>query len=105
MENEKKPDKREIKDDNTLTANSEFGFLYKKCQKIRPYVLSMIALVPEYMEALKSYDGELNDETIYEIVRDEYLKMYNAHNSKRVARNIVNKISKDVKGDSLAWFK
>lgn len=45
-----------------LQANKELGFLYKKCS-IRPYVISQMALVPEYVEAIKAYKGEINKRT------------------------------------------
>ncbi len=113
MENEKKPESKKILNDDErkaqgrliLPTNKEFGFLYKKCQKIRPWVLSEITLVPEFMEALRSYEGTLDDDAVFEIIKKRYIEMYEKKQSYRTARAVMNAISKDVKGDSSAWQK
>lgn len=87
-----------------LNTNEEFGFLYKKTS-IRPSVISLIAFVPEYMEALRNFNGTLDDQSIYEIIKSEYKKILNEGKGDRYSRSIMKRISKDVKGDSLAWQK
>ncbi len=86
-----------------LKNNDEVGFLYKKCKKIRPSVISMLVFVPEYMNAIKNYTEYINDEVLYEILRTEFKTMCKNGRDYRTARGIMNKVSKDVKGDSLAW--
>lgn len=86
-----------------LVRNKELGFLYKKCKKIRPYVISQIALVPEYIEALKAYTGSLDDDSVYEVIKGTFKNMLADGKGYRTARDAMNKISKDVKGDSFAW--
>ena len=85
-----------------LQANKELGFLYKKCS-IRPYVISQMAFVPEYVEAIKAYKGEINNQVVYEIVRKVYLKMLSEGKNFRTASDVMNKVSKDVTGDSATW--
>lgn len=85
-----------------LQANKELGFLYKKCS-IRPYVISQMALIPEYVEAIKAYKGEINNQVVYEIVRKVYLKMLSEGKNFRTATDVMNKVSKDVTGDSATW--
>ena len=87
---------------SNLGRNGEFGFLYKKLS-IRPYVISLIELVPEYMDALKSSKAPLNDKTVYEIIKNTYIQMYNNGEDSKTSRNILNKISQDVMGSSHAW--
>ena len=82
---------------------NELTFLYKKCQKIRPWVISQMALVPEYMSALKEYTGNLDDESVYRIISYVYRDMLSNGQGYRTARDVVNKVSKDVRGDSSAW--
>lgn len=86
-----------------LLPNTEMGFLYKKCTCIRPYVISQLALVPEFMDALKSFNGSFNDEVVYNILKDVSQKMIQDGTMYRTARGIMNKISKDVKNNSFAW--
>lgn len=94
-----------MSDDNkgTLKPNNELGFLYKKCKKIRPSVISSLVFVPEYIDAIKAYGGFINDEVLYEIIREKFMEMCGNGNGYRTARSIINKISKDVKGDTFAW--
>lgn len=89
--------------ENKLKNNDEVGFLYKKCKKIRPSVISMLVFVPEYMNAIKKYTGYINDEVLFEILRKEFKTMCENGTAYRTARGIMNKISKDVKGDSSFW--
>lgn len=90
--------------DSTLKHNDEMGFLYKKCKLIKPYVISLIALVPEFMDALKAYTGTLDDNSVYEIIKETYKSMMSNGNTYRTARDAMNKISRDVKGDSGFWL-
>ena len=82
---------------------NELWFLYKKCKRIRPVVISKIQLVDEYMQALREYPGSLNDETVFEIIRDVYNGMCERGESYRTARDVVNKVSRDLYGDPHAW--
>lgn len=86
-----------------LKNNDEVGFLYEKCKKIRPSVISMLVFVPEYMNAIKNYVGYINDDVLFEILRKEFQIMCDNGTAYKTARGIMNKVSKDVKGDSSAW--
>lgn len=85
-----------------LGRNSELGFLYKKLS-IRPSIISKMALVPEFVEALKSYSGALDDHTVYEVIKKTYKQMLLDGKSYRTARDVMNKVSKDVTGESSTW--
>ena len=87
----------------TLSRNEELGFLYKNCTKIRSYVISEIALVPEFMESLKGYTGTLDDGSVYEVLKKTYKQMLADGKGYRTAKAVVSKISKDVTGDSASW--
>jgi len=87
-----------------LQSNKELGFLYKKCS-IRPYVISQMALVPEYVEAIKAYTGEVNNQIVYDAVKSVYLKMLSEGKNTRTSTDVMNKVSKDVTGDSATWRK
>lgn len=78
------------------------GFLYKKCS-IPPYIISSIADVPEYLNAVKVFDGDLNDNSIYEIIRDAYVRMLSEKKFSSIARSVMRNISKSVKGNSDLW--
>lgn len=86
-----------------LGRNSELGFLYKKLT-IRASVISQIAFVPEYVEALKTFSGTLNNKTVYEVIKSTYKQMLSEGKSYRTARDVMNKVSKDVTGDSSSWM-
>lgn len=88
--------------DSKLGRNEELSFLYKKLS-IRPYVVTLIAMVPEYMDALKSTKETLNDNSVYEIIKKTYLQMCDEGKSYKTARDVMNKVSRDVMGDSSAW--
>lgn len=97
----------EISINKTVGINKEVGFLYKKCTKIKPSVISAMALVPEFINVVKQYDGDINDEVVYELLRKEAKEMYNRGKGGlyRTARDVMKKVSRDVKGDTLAWEK
>ncbi len=85
---------------------NEIRVLYHKCEKIRPWVISEMGYVPEYMRVVRQvYEdgGVLNDQVIFQIVRDVYKELYRQGNGYKKARDVVNKISKDVYGDPHAW--
>lgn len=92
------------KEEHVLDHNDDLGFLYKKTS-IRPGVISKLNFVPEFIEALKVYDGCLNDISVYEVLKKTYKQMLADGKSYRTARDIMNKISKDVMGDGSAWHK
>lgn len=85
-----------------LKPNTELGFLYKKTH-IRPGVISAMALVPEFMEALKAYQGSLTDQSVYEVLKETYKQMLADGKNYRTARDVMNKVSMDVTGDSFTW--
>lgn len=87
----------------TLKSNTEFGFLYKKLTRIRPNVISKIALVPEYMDALKEYKGTFSDEVVYRIIMETFKKMLADGKGYYTARDVMNKVSRDVTGSSSTW--
>lgn len=89
--------------DKKLATNKELGFLYKKCKKIRPSIISQIVFCPEFTKIIKDYKGEINDEVIFELLSAKFREMCSDNTDYRTARGIINKISKDVKGDSFAW--
>ena len=86
-----------------LEANKEFGFLYKKSQKLKPTTISQIALIPEFCEVLQNYTGELTDDVIYEVLSVKFAEMWKNHNGYRRAHDTINKVSRDIKGDTSAW--
>lgn len=88
---------------NILQRNEEFGFLYKNCKKIRAYVISQIALVPEFMQALREFDGTLDDNTVYEVLKKTYIQMLADGRGYRTAKSALNKVSKDVTGNTATW--
>ena len=79
------------------------SFLYKKCTLIKSGVISKLALVPEYMEALNDFRGNLDDQSVYEIVKAVYKKLYDEGRGSDTARSILKQISRDVTGDSQTW--
>lgn len=95
----------EISINKTVGINREVGFLYKKCKKIKPSVISAMALVPEFIEVIKAYEGSIDDETVYELLREKSKEMYNRGKGGlyRTARDVMKKVSRDVKGDTLVW--
>lgn len=97
----------EISINKTIGINKEIGFLYKKCTKIKPSVISKMAVVPEFISVIKEYKGDINDETVYELLRAKSKEMYNKGNGGlyRSARDVMKKVSRDVRGDTLAWEK
>jgi hypothetical protein len=85
-----------------LLPNKKLGFLYRK-SSLKANVISKIALVPEFMAALKSYHGELKDEVIYEILKETTKQMIANKVCYRTALDVMNKVSKAVTGDSFTW--
>lgn len=95
----------EISINKTVGINREVGFLYKKCKRIKPSVISAMALVPEFIEVIKGFEGDINDEIVYELLRKKSKEMYNQGKGGlyRTARDVMKKVSRDVKGDALEW--
>lgn len=91
-----------MEDKHSLKRNQEFSFLYKNTS-IRGMVISKMTFVPEYMDALRAYKGTLDDNAVYEVIRATYLKMLENGTAYKTAKDVLRKVSKDVKGDSLAW--
>lgn len=90
------------KRNTNLGRNAELGFLYK-IVSYRANVISEMAFVPEYIEAIKSYSGDLNDRAVYEVIKITYKKMLADGKSYRTARDVMLKVSKDYTGDSMTW--
>lgn len=97
----------EISINKTVGINREVGFLYKKCTKIKPSVISAMALVPEFISVIKEYKGDIDDEVVYELLRAKSKEMHNKGKGGlyRTARDVMKKVSRDVKGDTLVWEK
>ena len=87
-----------------LVHNDDLGFLYKK-SSFRPIIITKIALVPEFMEAIKSCKRTLTDEVIYGVLRETYLEMIFTGKKTAKATDIMNCISKDLFGSSSSWRK
>lgn len=85
-----------------LRANKELGFLYRRCS-IRPYVISQMALIPEFVEAIKGCTGEVNNQVVYETIKDVYIKMLSEGRNTRTSTDVMNKVSRDVTGSSATW--
>ena len=91
---------------NNAIPLNELRFLYSKCKKIRPRLISLIQLVPEYIEALKRAQGNgviFDDYEVFEIVQEEWMKLYNSNSGYRTAYKVITGISKDLYGDQNAW--
>lgn len=86
-----------------LPHNDKLGFLYKKTEKIRPVAISAIALCPEFTKAICSYEKDLNDDSIYEILKSVSNELYRNNNLYKTARDVMNSVSKSVKGYPSAW--
>lgn len=96
MNNEKK---HEFK----LVPNTEIGFLYRKCKKIKPGTISMMNWVPEFNEVIKNYQGGFNDEVVFQLVSIKFNEMYANGEAYRTATRVIKKISREVTGDPNAW--
>lgn len=90
-----------------IRVNKEVGFLYKKCKKIKPSVITALALVPEFVEVIKQFKGDINDEAVYRLLREKSKEMCNQGDDSlyRVARDVMKKVSRDVRGNTLLWEK
>lgn len=84
-------------------SENELSFLYGKLAFIRINTIKAMAFVPEYVEAIKAYEGKLNDKAVYEIVRNAYVQILKSLKPHKLAKEIVRDISKDVMGDHMAW--
>ena len=85
---------------------NELGFLYKKCKIIRPGVISLIGLVPEYMEPLKMAAESgvyFDDYVVFRIIQKSWDTLRANGREYRTARQAINAISKDIYGDPHAW--
>lgn len=87
-------------------SNDEFGFLYKKCKTVKPIIISAIANIPEFMEAIRDADVSgifWCDQTLYDVLRRKSLKMVKDGVAYHSATNIMNRISKAVTGSADTW--
>jgi len=73
-------------------------FLYKKCVKLRPSVITDLAWVPEYMDALEAYKGSINDNVVLDIVGLTHAELVAAGKDYRFANKVFEKIYADVNG-------
>lgn len=96
---------KKISINKEVGINREVGFLYKKCKKIKPSVISEMALVSEFVEVVKGFNGDINDEVVYELLCAKSKEMYNRGKGGlyRTARDVMKKVSRDVKGDTHFW--
>lgn len=85
-----------------IDPNEDLGFLCR-CTSIKPVTISLISLVPEYVVALKEHDGRLNDEAVYRILKSKFNDMLSNGQAYRTARKVINRVSKDVTGNSTSW--
>lgn len=99
--------KNEVSINKTVGINKELSFLYVKCKKIKPSVITEMALVPEFMQVIKEYEGTITDEVVYALLREKSKEMYARGKGGlyRTARDVMKKVSRDVKGDTLIWEK
>lgn len=89
-----------------VLINSEFAFLYKKCKKVKPHVISSITLVSEYMDAIReavNANVSINDEVLYDIIKSTYFHMLDENKGYKTARRVMNAISRDLTGDTVSW--
>ncbi len=89
-----------------IGANPYVGFLYKKCKLIRPSTISKMQYVPEFIEAIKALEGtevEINDNIVYNTLKDVMSRMVLEGRSYHNASGVMNRISKEVIGDPSAW--
>ena len=81
-----------------------FGFLYK-ISHLKQTTLSSIAYVPEFISAMKQFKGDLSDKQIYSILKTEIIKMKLSGTCTSSATNVMNKVSKEVTGETTTWRK
>ena len=87
-------------------TESGLGFLHKKCVRIKHGTLSRIQFAPEYIDALKDAVNSgiiLDDDRVFQILRDTYLKLYNGNVYNSIERRVLCGVSKDLFGDPHAW--
>lgn len=84
---------------------SDLRFLYKKCKKIKPYTITAILRIPQFVDALSKHSGFIDDEVVYEVLRERYIQMMDDGKSFRPATNVLNQVSLAVVGDKSAWRK
>lgn len=62
-----------------------------------------IAKVYQYVEAIRRYEGSINYNALYEIIKTEYLIMLKNGTARSTDTRCLKRVSKLVKGDSFAW--
>lgn len=80
----------------------EFRFL-KEISGIDIDIAFKISFIPEFVEALKSFDGELDSETAYEVLKTVSNQMIKDGKMRKNVRQTMNHVSKFVKGDNRLW--
>ena len=65
-------------------------------------VLKSILLVPEYSTALLLVTNEFSDESVYQIIRDETIKMMGGNGCKYIG--LMKEVSKAHTGEAYAWL-
>lgn len=86
--------------------NAEIPMLYK-CKKLTSLTVAKIGYVSEFVEAIKDYmakSGDILDgDSVYEVIRNKFIWMLENDRSNRMARGVMIRMSKEVKGDGEAW--
>jgi len=80
--------------------------LYKKCEAIRQGSISRIQYVPEYISALKEAaesDVVFDDREVFEIIQEVWKSGLMDRSNNKVARQVIQNISRDLYGDPHAW--
>lgn len=90
--------------ENQEAVDENAAMLYNSCKRINIYIISKIAEVPEFVEALKAYKGTLSDNVVYEVLKSEYKKEMLDGNKNQTKNNILNRISYKLKGNREAWY-
>ena len=85
-----------------LSYNAPLSRLYSSCPSFRRTVIDAFQTVPEFQNALLSYDGEFNERVVFELLRLVYYKI-EIWSHKQDARKLLNKISRTLTGDPRAW--
>lgn len=85
--------------------NPDLWFLYKKCRYIKEYTITKIKFAKVFQDALLSYENNLDDLSIYVILKGVYFEYMDEHDGKgfEVGARIMKEISKALMGDHMVW--
>ena len=82
--------------------SDELWYVFARCT-IRRSTIRNIFVYPEYVNAIKSYSGAINNEALYEIIKNEYVRLLRQGERMRGFRHVMNKVSLDVTGKTDTW--